>query len=159
MEGLINAIMRDANELIKRIKADITYIDTPYNNRQYAYNYHLLENVARNNKPILKGKTKIFDWANLRSDYAMKRNALEAMQDLIKNIDSTHVVVSYNNEGIIPEEDLVSLMKENSIDNKVIIEKIPYRKYKSKKASKSYDLYEMLLYIRKKEMKKTTTTY
>ena len=83
----------------------------------------------------------------------MKRNALEAMQDLIKNIDSTHVVVSYNNEGIIPEEDLVSLMKENSIDNKVIIEKIPYRKYKSKKASKSYDLYEMLLYIRKKEMK------
>ena len=160
INGRINKCYNeDANELIKRIKADITYIDTPYNNRQYASNYHLLENVARNNKPILKGKTKIFDWANLRSDYAMKRNALEAMQDLIKNIDSTHVVVSYNNEGIIPEEDLVSLMKENSIDNKVIIEKIPYRKYKSKKASKSYDLYEMLLYIRKKEMKKTTTTY
>lgn len=147
----------DANELIKKVKADITYIDTPYNNRQYASNYHLLENVARNNKPVLKGKTRIFDWVNLRSDYAMKQNALDAMQDLIENIDSTHVIVSYNNEGIISEEDLISLMKENSIDNKVVIEKIPYRKYKSKRASNNYDLYEFLLYIRKKEIKKSTT--
>lgn len=30
----------DSNQLVKDIKADITYIDTPYNNRQYASNYH-----------------------------------------------------------------------------------------------------------------------
>ena len=67
------------------------------------------------------------------------------------------MIVSYNNEGIISEEELVSIMKENSIDNKVVIEKIPYRKYKSKRASNSYDLYEILLYIRKKEMKTANT--
>lgn len=147
----------DANGLIKRISADITYIDTPYNNRQYASNYHLLENIARNNKPVLKGKTKLFDWSKLRSDYAMKRNALNAMQNLIKNIDSTHVIVSYNNEGIIAEEDLIALMKENSVDGNVIIKKIPYRKYKSKKASDSYDLYEFILYMRKKKEKIITS--
>lgn len=146
----------DANKLVREIKADITYIDTPYNNRQYASNYHLLENVARNNKPILTGKTKIFEWSYLRSDYSMKRKALNAMQDLIKNIDSTHIIVSYNNEGIISEEDLVSLMKENSINGNVIVEKTPYRKYKSKKESQNNELYEMLLYIQKKEVAITT---
>ncbi|NMA74026.1 MAG: Dam family site-specific DNA-(adenine-N6)-methyltransferase [Bacteroidales bacterium] len=147
----------DANELIKRIETDIVYVDTPYNNRQYASNYHLLENVARNNKPDLKGITRLFDWEDLRSAYAMKRHAYNAMKDLIKNIDSTHVIVSYNSEGIISEEDLIAIMKENSINNEVIIEKIPYRKYKSKKPSDNYDLYELLLYIRKKEPNKATT--
>ena len=144
------AFNEDANTLIKRIKADIVYIDTPYNSRQYASNYHLLENVARNNQPILKGVTKIFDWKNLKSDYATKNKALDAMEDLIKNIDATHIILSYNNEGIIPEEALTDLLIRNSIDGTVDIKKIPYRKYQSKKASKIKEVYELLFYIRKK---------
>ncbi|UUF10463.1 Dam family site-specific DNA-(adenine-N6)-methyltransferase [Turicibacter bilis] len=145
------AFNEDANKLVEKLSVDIAYIDPPYNNRQYASNYHLLENIARNHKPILKGKTKIFDWTNLRSDYAMKRTALTAMSDLIDKIDATHIVVSYNNEGIISEGDLIDVMKKYSINGDVKVEKIPYRKYKSKKPSDTYDLYEMLLYIRKKE--------
>lgn len=145
------AFNQNANDLIKNITVDIAYIDTPYNNRQYASNYHLLENVAKNDKPELSGKTKIFDWSPIRSDYAMKKKAIEAMTDLIETIDATHIVLSYNNEGIIPEEDLIELMRQQDINQKVIVEKIPYRKYKSKKASASYDLYELLLYIQKKE--------
>jgi len=146
------AFNEDANDLIKKISVDIAYVDTPYNNRQYASNYHLLENIAKNDKPELSGKTKIFDWVPFRSDYAMKKKALNAMSDLIKNIDATHIVVSYNNEGIISETDLIDLMKSQSINDNVKIEKIPYRKYKSKQPSESYDLYEMLLYIQKKEI-------
>ena len=142
----------DANELIKQLTVDIAYIDTPYNNRQYASNYHVLENIARNNKPELKGKTKIFDWSGLRSDYSMKRKALKAMSELIANIDATHVIVSYNNEGIISENELIELMQAHAINNNVVIERIPFRKYKSKKASKTYKLYEILLYIQKKEI-------
>ena len=37
----------DANVLVKRIFADLVYIDPPYNSRQYCDAYHLLENVAR----------------------------------------------------------------------------------------------------------------
>ncbi|MEG2708168.1 MAG: DNA adenine methylase, partial [Vagococcus sp.] len=145
------AFNQNANDLIKNITVDIAYIDTPYNNRQYASNYHLLENVAKNDKPELSGKTKIFDWSPIRSDYAMKKKAIEAMTDLIETIDATHIVLSYNNEGIIPEEDLIELMRQQDINQEIIVEKIPYRKYKSKKASASYDLYELLLYIQKKE--------
>lgn len=149
------AFNEDANTLVKRIKADIVYIDTPYNSRQYASNYHLLENVARNNQPILKGVTKIFDWKNLKSDYATKSKALDAMEDLIKNIDATHIILSYNNEGIITEEALSDLLMRNSIDGKVDIKKIPYRKYQSKKASKIKEVYELLFYIQKKPFTKS----
>ena len=41
----------DSNELAKKIKADIVYIDPPYNSRQYGDAYHLLENVAEWKKP------------------------------------------------------------------------------------------------------------
>lgn len=149
------AFNEDANNLVKRVKADIVYIDTPYNSRQYASNYHLLENVARNNQPALKGVTKIFDWKNLKSDYASKSKAIEAMEDLIKNIDATHIILSYNNEGIISEEALEDLLIRNSIDGKVDIKKIPYRKYQSKKASKVKEVYELLFYIQKKSFNKT----
>ncbi|PTJ48732.1 DNA adenine methylase, partial [Staphylococcus simulans] len=97
----------DANELVKKIKADITYIDIPYNNRQYASNYHLLENIAKNNKPKLKGKTKIFDWSHLKSKYSMKLKAYDTLEDLIKNLDTTYLVLSYNDEGIIKYNDLL----------------------------------------------------
>ena len=36
----------DSNELVKSLKADVVYIDPPYNSRQYSDAYHLLENVA-----------------------------------------------------------------------------------------------------------------
>lgn len=144
----------DANVLIKNVEVDIAYIDSPYNNRQYASNYHLLENIAKNDKPELKGKTKIFEWSKLKSDYSMKRKALITMSDLLRNIQATHIILSYNNEGIIPEEELIDLMKEISFDGSIQIERIPYRKYKSKKISKKDGLYELLIYVQKKPTQK-----
>ncbi len=142
----------DANILVKDMIVDIAYIDTPYNNRQYASNYHLLENIARNNKPDLKGKTKIAPWTDQKSSYAMKGKALEAMTKLINDINATHIILSYNNEGIIPEEELLDLLKANSLNGSIEVVKIPYRKYKSKKPSETYELYEMLIYFQKKEI-------
>lgn len=136
----------DSNDLVRRIETDITYVDTPYNNRQYASNYHVLENIARNNKPEVKGKTHIFDWKNLRSDYSMQRKALSAMEDLISNIHSKHVVLSYSNEGIIPEKDLFALVKKYATSD-IESHFINYRKYKSKVRSKQYDLHEILIYF------------
>lgn len=144
----------DSNELIKNIKADIVYIDTPYNNRQYAPNYHVLENVARNDKPDLFGKTKLFEWQHLKSKYSSKNDAYKVMSDLIREIDARHVILSYNNEGIIEKEKLKRLLIDNSCDGKVDIVKVPFRKYKSKVKSKNDDLYEILFYFKKKDVGK-----
>lgn len=142
----------DSNELVKRIEADIVYIDTPYNSRQYAPNYHVLENIARNNKPELKGVTGMMDYKNLKSDYSLKRKALDTMEDLIKHVQAKHIILSYNNEGIISEVDLIELLKKYAVNGNYEIIKIPYRKYKSKIASENYNLYELLIYIQRKEI-------
>jgi len=140
----------NANELIKNISADILYIDPPYNKRQYAPNYHVLENIAKNDKPNLKGVTGLMDYKDLKSSYSVQKTALSSLEDLINNADATHIILSYNNEGLISEEFLLGLMKRYSINNTIDVKRIPYRKYKSKIPSKSYDLYEILIYIQKK---------
>ncbi|PTK01883.1 DNA adenine methylase [Staphylococcus saprophyticus] len=142
---------QNSNILVKEIKSDICYVDIPYNNRQYASNYHLLENIAIHNKPDLKGKTKIFDWSHLKSEYSMKLKAFKSLEDLISNIDTIHLIFSYNDEGIIKYDDLLMLFEKYSIDGNVKVVKIPYRKYKSKLTSEKIELYEYIFYIQKKE--------
>lgn len=48
----------DSNILAGKITSDLVYIDPPYNSRQYCDAYHLLENVARWEKPEVFGVAK-----------------------------------------------------------------------------------------------------
>ena len=86
----------DANELVKGIRADMIYIDPPYNSRQYCDAYHLIENVARWEKPSVKGVAKKMDRTALKSDYCTLK-ATEAFKDLVKNITARYILLSYNN--------------------------------------------------------------
>ena len=88
----------DANEFIKKVKADLIYIDPPYNSRQYCDAYHLLENVAVWNKPQVYGVAKKMDRTNLKSRYCTNK-AVETFADLIKNCNCKYILVSYNNTG------------------------------------------------------------
>ncbi len=88
----------DANEFIKNVKADLVYIDPPYNSRQYCDAYHLLENVAEWNKPKVYGVAKKMDRTNLKSRYCTNK-AVEAFEELIKNCNCKYILVSYNNTG------------------------------------------------------------
>ena len=62
----------DANELVKKIYADVVYIDPPYNSRQYCDAYHLLENVALWKKPRVYGNARKMDRSSLKSEYCSK---------------------------------------------------------------------------------------
>lgn len=86
----------DTNELVKKISADVVYIDPPYNSRQYCDAYHLIENIARWEKPEVFGIAKKMDRTALKSKYCT-REAPAAFEDLIKNITAKYIVVSYNN--------------------------------------------------------------
>ncbi len=86
----------DANELVKRIEADLVYIDPPYNSRQYCDAYHLLENVAKWEKPEVKGVALKMDRTHLKSDYCTS-SATKAFEDLIANIKAKYILLSYNN--------------------------------------------------------------
>lgn len=80
---------REANDLVRELEADIAYIDPPYNSRQYAPNYHLLENISYNLQPELRGVTRLFDWSDRRSDYCVKNRVENVMEDLLTHIQAT----------------------------------------------------------------------
>ena len=89
---------QDANLLVRSIKADIVYIDPPYNSRQYCDAYHLLENVATWKKPPVFGTAKKMNRSGLKSGYCSVKAPL-VFDDLIQNIQAKYILVSYNNMG------------------------------------------------------------
>lgn len=88
----------DSNELVRVVKADIAYIDPPYNSRQYSDAYHLLENVARWEKPEVFGVAKKMNRKDIKSSYCTRR-APQVFKDLIENLDAKYILVSYSNMG------------------------------------------------------------
>lgn len=87
----------DANQLVRHITADLVYIDTPYNSRQYGDVYHVLENIVDWQKPELYGVAmKPKDRSKTKSDYSTSKAPL-AFDDLIQHISSKYILVSYNN--------------------------------------------------------------
>ena len=86
----------DSNELATNISADLIYIDPPYNSRQYCDAYHLLENVARWEKPKVHGVAKKMDRSALKSKYCTK-SATSTFEDLIIKLNCRYILLSYNN--------------------------------------------------------------
>lgn len=86
----------DSNKLAGMIEADLVYIDPPYNSRQYCDAYHLLENVARWEKPEVFGVAKKMDRSKLKSKYCT-RSAAQAFEDLVMQLNCRYILLSYNN--------------------------------------------------------------
>jgi len=105
---------RDANELIKEIHSDILYLDPPYNGRQYASNYFILELIAEGwfkEKPKIYGETGMREYDHQKSKYCSKNFALNTLEDLILNSSKAqYIILSYNNEGIIPQEAIQKML-------------------------------------------------
>lgn len=110
----------DANILVKKISADVVYIDPPYNSRQYSDAYHLIENIARWEKPIVSGVAKKMDRTDIKSDYCTIK-APEAFKNLIRDIKAKYIIVSYNNtenksngrsNAKINDVDIMSILSE-----------------------------------------------
>ena len=88
----------DSNDLVRNLKADVVYIDPPYNSRQYSDAYHLLENVAMWEKNDVFGVAKKMQRNGIKSKYCSVSAPL-AFKDLIENINAKYIIVSYNNMG------------------------------------------------------------
>ena len=103
---------KDSKELIKEIKGDILYLDPPYNTRKYDTNYHILETIALYDNPKIKGKTGVRIEETKKSNYCLKNKAAIELEDLIKNAKFKYILLSYNDEGIIPMEEIETIMKK-----------------------------------------------
>jgi len=142
----------DANDLIKRVKGDILYIDPPYNERQYITNYHLLETIARYDKASIYGKTGLRPYEGDKSLYCSKDEVSGAFEDLIKQAKFRHIIVSYSSDGLLTEHEIKDIMSKYGVKDTYRVYKITYRKYKSKHKQQADELYEYIFYIRKDDV-------
>jgi adenine-specific DNA-methyltransferase len=100
----------DANKVARSNKVDVLYLDPPYNHRQYATNYHILETIAKNDKPEIHGKTGLRNYEKQKSQYCSRAQVKKAFVDLIKNAKAKYIFLSYNNEGLLSLKDIKEVM-------------------------------------------------
>lgn len=124
----------DGNELVRQLAAagphDVLYLDPPYNHRQYHANYHLLETIARWDLASFEpqGKTGLRPAETQKSRYCSRRHVKPAFAELIEAADFKHILVSYNNEGLLPEADLRELL---SAKGRCDFHKVAYKRFRA----------------------------
>ncbi|MEI0518889.1 DNA adenine methylase [Brachyspira murdochii] len=140
------ASMLDANEFVIKNKDkhfDLVYLDPPYNQHQYGSNYHLLNTIALWDKPPINKNIYIDgkktdkggirkDWVKTKSLYCYKKTAKDTLINLLDNINSNYIVMSYSTDGIIEYDDLISILEEHG---KLDIITSEYTKYRGAKRS------------------------
>jgi adenine-specific DNA methylase len=148
------AFKEDANALNKKIHSDILYLDPPYNTRQYAPNYFLLELIAEGwfngQNPKIYGKTGMRPYENQKSDFCQKNSVLDAFNDIVKNAKTKFILLSYNDEGLMSENEIINTLSQRG---KVEIFKKPYRRYRSINQDNSNRriVYEKLYFVKVSE--------
>lgn len=152
----------DANELVRKIKADIVYIDPPYNSRQYSDSYHLLENIATWKKEEVFGVAKKIDRSHIKSRYNLK-SAGVAFGDLVDNIRAKYILVSYNDMGTsgdvrsqsrISDHEILSALKRRG---EVQIFKTDFKQFTTGKSHKA-DLKERIFLCKVNVISKFNST-
>ena len=88
----------DANAIADSVNCDIAYLDPPYNSRQYCDAYHLLENLARWEKPEVFGVARKMDRTQMKSDYCRTTAAVQ-FEELVNKLNARYILLSYNNNG------------------------------------------------------------
>ena len=140
----------DSLKLVEHIDVDILYLDPPYNERQYLPNYHLLETIAKYDSPIIKGITGMREYNNLKSSFCNAKTALKDLDYIASNANYKYLVLSYNSEGIMPQEEIVAMLSKYG---RVTMESFDNLRFKSnnKGLSKTKKHISEQLYILKKK--------
>jgi adenine-specific DNA-methyltransferase len=139
----------DALSLLGKVSGQVLYLDPPYNERQYLPNYHVLETVALYDNPVVKGVTGQRPVGSGKSELCSKKTALSALEEIIAAAQFEHIILSYNNEGVIPTPDLTAMLRRHAAPRSYKLHEIPYRRYKNKIPNHAEGLVEQLHYIRK----------
>lgn len=141
----------DSMNFINNIDVDILYLDPPYNERQYASNYHILETIAKYDEPELHGITGMRNYTSQKSKFCNPNTALEDLEKIAKNAKYKYLVLSYNSEGIMPSDKIIEILKQYGT---VKLEQFEYARFKSNNnglARTKKTVYEQL-YILKREV-------
>jgi adenine-specific DNA-methyltransferase len=115
--------------------ADVAYLDPPYSSHSYSTYYHIWDSVTRWDKPEVSLKTNRrvdrvsksseFD-ADMVSPWNSKVKALTAFIELCKRLPARNLLISYNNESIVPLDQLTEALEKEF--GPIDVEKISYQR-------------------------------
>ena len=152
------AFNEDANTLARRLKGDVLYIDPPYNQRQYAANYHVPDILAGYHlcedlgalEASLYGKTGLRPYGHLKSAYCVRSrrqrkspavgtsgatDVFSALLDLVMSTKARSLVVSYNEEGLLTRDEIGVILARfsgtRSYDFESNFREINYKRFRS----------------------------
>lgn len=128
---------KDINELIKELPNDIDliYLDPPYNGHAYGSNYFMLNVIALNEEPLEISKISGIPVNWNKSNYNYKKEAVISMKNLLEFglTKSKYILLSYNNEGIISDDDFKNIFISYNIKKY----EIDYNTYKGSRNLKN----------------------
>jgi len=109
--GCCRATQGDAVEIAGQVEADLVYLDPPYNQHSYLANYHVWESL------VLWDRPETYGVANKRIDVKTRKSAFNsrpgigpALQSVIERVKAPNLIVSFNDEGYLSREQLVSML-------------------------------------------------
>jgi adenine-specific DNA-methyltransferase len=118
----------DSNQIVKKTpEVDLAYLDPPYNQHPYGSNYFMLNLILENKYPenISNVSGIPGDWN--RSAYNKKQYAYSALSELVDNIKAKYVLISFNSEGFISPEEMLSILEKTG---KVQVFETPYNTFR-----------------------------
>lgn len=118
----------DSMHLLDKIETDILYLDPPYNERQYAPNYHLLETIAKYDMPTIKGITGMRKYDDQKSDFCNPVLAITALKRVVESARYKVFALSYNSEGIMKQKDILGILSR--VGEPKLVE-VDYKRFKS----------------------------
>jgi adenine-specific DNA methylase len=126
------ALNENVLDIVEKHNVDIIYLDPPYNSRQYASNYFLLELISDgwfgSELPKIYGHTGMRPYNHQKSSFSMKNNAKNSLEELISKVKTKFILLSYNNEGIISQKDVIKILSSRG-DVKIIT--FDHKRYRS----------------------------
>jgi adenine-specific DNA-methyltransferase len=105
-----SVIRADVNDVVPTLaEVDLAYVDPPYNQHRYFSNYHIWETLVRFDKPehygIANKRLDARDLSN-KSPYNSKLTMPQSLGELIANLKTKTLMLSYNNESWLSRRQL-----------------------------------------------------
>lgn len=138
-ESELEIYQKDAVLLSKELKnLDVAYLDPPYNQHPYGSNYFMLNLILKNKLDVeiskISGITQ--DWN--RSAFNKSYSALKSMEEIVSNLNSKFIIISYNSEGFISFDEMSEMLKKYG---KLKTVEITYNTFRGSRNLRSRDIH------------------
>lgn len=139
----------DILNILNNEKIDLLYLDPPYNARQYATNYHMLETISRYDNPKISGKTGLREYQQQKSNFCSKPKVKNEFKKIVQDTNAKYILLSYNNEGLMSIKDVQEILSLRGKPKTYILK---YKRFKADKTEnrnhKADSTYEYLHFVK-----------